>query len=337
MVKLMTGIVAGVLVLGIALGCSGENETSATESVGTTREKPMATRIAEADQAFRNRQYSEAGRMFEEIAESAEAEGNDVAFVEAAAMRARSYLIEGDAESGRPWLARAEEKADTTAAAGWSRYLGVRGRFERENGDEETATKTFLEMFEYCSAHGLYDRAVDAAHMIAITGDPSEKLEWARRGIEMAEKGNMIGWLGPLWNNLGWDYVDAGQYDDAIEALRNARDYHYMGTAEIPKLIADYSVAHVLRLKGELEESRTAMTDVFERAQELREGGNPDAVEWIGFSRWELGELAIAEGDAADGVPMMREALGELEQAGMPAWDASDWEKRNARVEELER
>jgi hypothetical protein len=33
---------------------------------------------------------------------------------------------------------------------------------------------------------------------------------------------------------------------------------------------------------------------------------------------------------------MLQKAIIELERAGMPAWDEADWERRNARIEELE-
>lgn len=310
-------------------GCSADERATADPTFGT--------RLAKADQAFRNRQYEDAGTAYESLAEDAFANGDTTAYVEACAMRARSYLILDRADEGRPWLDMAGALADTSMPLGWSRYLAARGRFERSGGDLETALGTFLEMFDFCAAHGLHERAVDAAHMLALTGDPGEKDEWSLRGIEMAEKGGMTGWLGPLWNNLGWDYVSAGRYGEARAALEKAREYHYAGTSELPKLIADYSVAHVIRLEGRLDESEAAMRAVFDRASQLSDEGFVDGMEWMGLSRWELGEIAISRGEAGFGLGMLRRALGELEQAGMPSWDAEDWERRTARVEELER
>jgi tetratricopeptide (TPR) repeat protein len=171
--------------------------------------------------------------------------------------------------------------------------------------------------------------------MIAITGDPEERYEWAQRGIEMAERGDLRGWLGALWNNLGWDYVAAERYDEAREALEKAREYHYEGEGEIPKLVADYSVAHVMRLQGNVEQAAEAMRQVFDRAVHLQNAGNAEAIEWIGFSRWELAEIAVVRGEIDVGVNLMRAALTELREAGMPDWDAADWERRQARVAEL--
>ncbi len=250
-------------------------------------------------------------------------------------MRARSFLIREEGEKGRPWLERARERANATDPLGWSRYLGVRGRFERKDDDNATATLTFREMFDFCERHELWERAVDAAHMVALTGNPEEKFEWAAKGIEMAERGEMTEWLGPLWNNLGWDYVDAERYEEARDALVKAREYHYTGKNELPKLIADYSVAHVTRLMGELDRAEEDMKAVFDWAERLHGEAHPDAAEWMGFSRWELGEVAVARGDRTAGLVLMEEGLGELETAGMPRWSADGWKEKQDRLAEL--
>jgi len=300
-----------------------------------TPEAELAQRLEDADEVFRDREYEEAGRLYEAIAEDADAAGNTSAYVEACAMRARSFLIRDRGDEGTPWLRRARERADAAEPLGWSRYLGVRGRFEWQDGDYETATLTFREMFDFCERHELWERAVDAAHMVAISGDPDEKFEWAEKGIDMAEKGGMTRWLGPLWNNLGWDYVDAGRYGEAREALVRAREYHYAGENELPKLIADYSVAHVTRLLGDLDQAETGMKTVFDWAERLSKDGNADALEWMGFSRWELGEIAAQRGDDDTAVLFMEEALGELETAGMPRWDEAGWAEKQGRLSEL--
>ncbi len=314
---------AAVLAVALSAGCAG----------GTQEEDALATRLEQADQLFKNREYEQAGVLFEEVA--TESEGSDRSvFVEAASMRARSYLIAEKKQQGRAWLGRASAAADGSDPRGWSRYLGVRGRFEWKDGDNEAATKTFREMFDYCNEKGLWERAVDAAHMIAITGDQNEKFDWSLKGIETAEKGNMEGWLGPLWNNLGWNYYDAERYEEALDALLKAREYHYRGENDLPKLIADYSVAHVTMKLGRLDEARSGMLDVLERAEALDAGGSPDAVEWMGFARWDLGEMALELGDET-GAAMLEQALGEIEKSGMPDWDPDQWKEKQDRVAEV--
>lgn len=314
---------SAIVVCSILAGCSGET---------TGR---YADRIERADGVFNSRLYAQAGQLFEEIADDADAAGDSVAFVEAAAMRARALLTVGDRDGGEQWLGRAEDRAGINEPLGWSRYLGVRGRFEWTAKDMETATATFKEMYEYCDEHGLYERAIDATHMVAITAPVEERFSWARRGVAMAEAGGLTEWLAPLWNNLGWDLVDAGRYSEGLAALEEAREYHDMGGQDLPMLIADYSVAYVHRLMGDIATAKSEMRDVFDRATELRDADNPAAAEWMGFSHWELGEIAAAEGDNAAATKLMTEALVELKGAGMPQWDPNGWQEKQWRLEEL--
>jgi hypothetical protein len=57
----------------------------------------------------------------------------------------------------------------------------------------------------------------------------------------------------------------------------------------------------------------------------------------MGFSRWDLGEMAVESGDRAAGLVMLKQAMGELEQAGMPSWDPDQWKQKQDRVAELGR
>lgn len=101
-----------------------------------------------------------------------------------------------------------------------------RGRLRRSSGDPEAALPLFEAAFETAIAIGHEFLAVDAAHMAAIAApDEDARLAWTRRGIELAEASadpEVTYWLGPLFNNLGWDSYDAGRYDAALEAFERA-------------------------------------------------------------------------------------------------------------------
>jgi len=305
---------------------------------GCSSDQPVsqfADRLAEADQVFSSRQYAQAGVLFEDIAAEADAAGDNTAYAEAASMRARTMLQLGDRHGGEVWLEQALARTSVDDPLGWSRYLGVRGRFEWTAKDSAATVATFRELFDYCEANGLYERAVDATHMMALVAPREERFEWARNGIAMAEAGELTGWLGPLWNNMGWDYVDAGDYEEGLAALEQARVYHYETGQQLSKLIADYSVAHVKRLMGDTDAAKMELQGVFAQANEMQEAGHLDAVEWMGFSRWELAEIAVAEDDNQTAAEFMNQALRELEQAGMPRWDPDDWQKKQARLAEI--
>ncbi len=312
-----------VAVAALAWGCAEE-------------ENPFAERLEKADESFNARLYEDAGLEYEAIAEDAIAAGDTTTYVEACAMRARTHLIAGRIEEGRGWLDQAGARADKTDTPAYSRYLGVRGRFEWQADQEPAkASETFREMFTYCQTREEWERAVDAAHMVALTGSPEERFEWARRGIAMADSGKLEEWLGPLWNNLGWDYLDAGHYEQGLDALEKAREYHYRHGDSLSRLIADYSVAHAKMKLGRLADAKLMMREVFDTAERMHEKGSPNGIEWMGMSRWDLGEIAVAEGETAVAIDLMTTALDELEQAGMPEWAPEDFAERQERLEEI--
>ena len=46
---------------------------------------------------------------------------------------------------------------------------------------------------------------------------------WTNRGIELAESSEAASyWLGPLLNNLGWEYFEAGEHEQALDAFERA-------------------------------------------------------------------------------------------------------------------
>lgn len=327
----MTGrhAVTGVAIIAaLLMGCTGG-------AGGGGKEDTLESMLAAAEDLFDAGQHADAAAAFEGVADEALAADEEILYVEACAMAARSHLAGGDVEMGHTWLVRAAAKASDSEPAGWSRYLSVRGRFEWKRGDLETATETFEDLFLFCEQNEFWERAVDASNMAAITGPPGEVFDWSERGIEIAERGGLTRWLGPLWNNLGWNYHDEGMYDEAYGALVKAREYHYMNERELPRLIADYSVAHVMMKQGRLDEAGVEMRKVLRWATRLNDDGDPNALEWMGFSRWDLGEMALASGEREEGAAMLAQALGELETAGMPNWDPNRWAEKVARCEEV--
>ncbi len=292
--------------------------------------------LGRGDQTFRSRKYAEATTLFEKAVKSAEAEKNGSILVEALSMAARGYLIRDLKEKGRPWLARAKALAKASDPKGWSRYLGVRGRFEWKDENLAGATKTFEDMYDYCLKHELHSRAVDAAHMVAITGSTDKQIEWGKKGIVAAEKGEMEGWLGPLWNNLGNTYQDAGRFDDAVVAFIKARHYHWKVGQEINKLIADWAVGMAYRRAGDAKKAILWIRPVLAWSERrYAEKKAPDTAGWVGFSRREMGELAALDGKTAEALAHLRKAKTFLVEADMPKWGAKGFKKLEARITEL--
>jgi len=285
--------------------------------------------LEKADSIFRSRKYVESRDIYLEVVEKAETEKDNSLLTEAWSQVARSFLIVDDKENGKKWLQKASDIASDKEPLGWSRYLGVRGRFEWQDKDLETAVKTFKEMYDFCSANKLHDRAVDATHMIAIIVPPEEQVEWAKKGIAQAEAGKSEKWLGPLWNNLGATYEDLKQYDNAVDAYLKARDYHYKYGDDMNKLIADWAVGHAYRLAGDFDNAIKWIKPVLDRSEKL------EATEFIGWSCKEIAEIEINNSNFKEALDYLIRAEKNLKAEKMPEWDPDGYKKLTEQIEEI--
>lgn len=284
-----------------------------------------------ADDTFQSRDYETALQQYSDVVEAARAEFNRSVEVEALSQMARMNLILGNRDEGESWLERAAARATETDPMGWSRYLGVKGRFEWKAGDLKTARATFDQMYEYCGANSLFGRAVDAAHMIAIVAEsPEEQIEWGRIGIEAAEAGDVESWLGPLWNNLAGTYYDLKQYDSALACYVKARDYHWRFSDETAKLFADYHIGMTHRLLGHLDEAGKWLRPVLAWAERIE---NYSA---IGQACEDLGEIDIARGNKTEGLKLLKRARDAYKKEGYDGSWPEIWEHINKRIDELE-
>jgi len=198
-----------------------------------------AALLKEGDAAFRKRRWATARPFYEQAYAEAMAAKQTTIAVEASAQVARCLLLRNKSEQGLPWLEKAKTLASEKDPVGWSRYLSVLGRYQWKDEKLAEATRTFISMYAFCLATKQFDRAVDAAHMVAITGKPEQQVVWAHKGIAAAEKGGHEGWLGPLWNNLGVTHQERGDWKSALECYRKARGYHWRLGGEVNKLAAE--------------------------------------------------------------------------------------------------
>jgi tetratricopeptide (TPR) repeat protein len=99
-----------------------------------------------------------------------------------------------------------------------------RGRLRRSAGDKKAALALFERAFATAVEAGEDWLAGDAAHMCALAAPDREGFEaWTRRGLELADSSEAAAyWAGPLLNNLGWEYFDAGEHEQALELFERA-------------------------------------------------------------------------------------------------------------------
>ncbi|MEZ6021159.1 MAG: hypothetical protein R3F17_14005 [Planctomycetota bacterium] len=99
---------------------------------------------------------------------------------EALALVARCYFLEDNLADGRSWLEQAEGLAQASEPLGWSRCRQVRGILTRAEGNTDKALEIFEGLYDFCREKGLYERALDAAHHLALLAPLDGQVVWAK-------------------------------------------------------------------------------------------------------------------------------------------------------------
>ncbi|MFT4648465.1 MAG: tetratricopeptide (TPR) repeat protein [Glaciecola sp.] len=263
--------------------------------------------LAEGAIRLSQREIRVARRAFEMAARAAEAGGDRAVHVEALALVARCYFLEDLPADGQIWLELAEKNSDREEPLGYSRCRQVRGLFERSLGNQDLALEIFEDLYKFCRQEGLFERALSAAHHLAMLAPLDGQVIWARRAIAAAQEAGNEALLAILWNNLGLTYDRMIRPMEALASYRRARWYHYRTGAEREKLIADWAVGRALRLVERDREAFLWLSDVALRA-EIRWQANPmpEQQQWRGHAHQELGEVQAQLG-------LVPEALQSLE------------------------
>lgn len=207
------------------------------------------------------------------------------------------------------------------------RQLLERGRVLNSSGEKAQAMPLFVEAMERASAAGEEFFAVDAAHMVGIAAPIEEQLRWNEKAVAIAEAATderAKGWLGSLYNNIGWTHHEAGRYESAMDAFRKALECRER-SGEVEKvLVARWCVARCLRSLGRVEEALRIQEELFE---EHSKTGSSD-----GYVNEEIAECLLALGRTADASPYFRSAYLELSK---DQWLAAESPERLERMKEL--
>jgi tetratricopeptide (TPR) repeat protein len=224
---------------------------------------------------------------------------------------ARVQGLRGDFAEGEAFLREAEPLA-TESPAAKARIDLERGRLRRSGGDAEGARPLFESAFRIALDAGEQFLAADAAHMAALV-QPEQlaRVAWAERGIDLAgrsEDPEVRYWLGPLFNNLGWEYYESGDFEPALSAFERALEVRERSPDRPGEIeIARYAVAKTLRALGRPADAVPLLQQAVAAA---RSQGSPD-----GWFHEELAESYAALGRDEDAREQARLALPLLLEA----------------------
>jgi len=236
------------------------------------------------------------------------AEASATGRAEVTAELARVYGLRGSFEDGDALLDEAHGLGGGLPAVD-ARIDLERGRLRRSSGDPEAGRPLFESAYSSALESEQHFLAADAAHMVAlVAGDRDGFVEWTQRGIELAERHESASyWRGPLLNNLGWEYYDAGEFGAALDAFERAVGARAEdeGNAQATE-IARFAVGKTLRALGRADDA----IPLLEQAVAWAEAQNaPD-----GWFHEELAEEYAAVGRAADAGAQAALAIPLLER-----------------------
>ncbi|MCB9780256.1 MAG: hypothetical protein H6742_16935 [Alphaproteobacteria bacterium] len=242
---------------------------------------------------------------------------------------ARTHGLRGDFAAGHAVLdtvqARLAEASDTAGVH--VRLPLERGRLHNSAGDKQTALGFFARARDEAGRVGDDVLWLDAVHMQGIAADPDAALAFNMEAIAFAENSDddkARGWLGPLYNNTGWTYMDRGEPDQALPLFEKGVTFRAQAGAPVPLRIAKYTVGAALRKLDRCEEALPIQRALAEEwAAEGKVGG---------YVEEELGECLLALGRAEEARPHFAAAHAELSKDG---WMVDNEADRLARLKEL--
>jgi tetratricopeptide (TPR) repeat protein len=233
-------------------------------------------------------------------------ETDDSARAEILTQLARVKGLRGDFAAGETLVEDAKTLAGESERAHVLLDLEL-GRLRRSAGDKEAALALFESAFARARSAAEHFLAADAAHMAALAAPDREGfIAWTERGIEVAEADESARyWLGPLLNNLGWEYFEAEEHDLALEAFEGGLAARERDPENIDAIaLARYAVAKTQRALGRPAEAVALAEQAVEAAVSL---GKPD-----GWYHEELAEIYAALGRDDDAAEHAAHALSLL-------------------------
>jgi tetratricopeptide (TPR) repeat protein len=307
----------GVLVFGGVLAMSGTRSEAVVE-------------IQDFDQKWDYDHPDSTEAVFRALLPAARADGDPNYLAQLLTQIARTQGLQKKFDDAHRLL----DEADSLIAKGGEgmevahvRSLLERGRTLNSSKQQDRGRAVFVSAWEQASAIGAEYHAVDAAHMLGIIEPPAEALAWNQKAIaaaEAAKSERARGWLGSLYNNVGWTLFDQGDYPGALDMFEKSRDFFVAQNKAAQTRIAKWSVARAKRSLGRYEE---ALSEQRALEAELKAIGEED-----GFVYEELGELLLQRGDADAAKDYFGRAYDLLAK---DTWFPENEPARMARMKEL--
>ncbi|MBI5368425.1 MAG: tetratricopeptide repeat protein [Planctomycetes bacterium] len=216
---------------------------------------------------------------------------------------ARSEGLQRKFDAAHATLDRVEKLLDDRPTVARIRYLLERGRAFNSAEKPAQAKPLFEKAWETARTAGVDNLACDAAHMLGIVEPGAAGVAWNLKAMAVAEASSdprVSGWLGALYNNMGWTYHDQGEYAKALELFEKGLAWREARKQPKETRIAKWTVGRALRSLGRVAEALAKQQALLE---EWKAAGEED-----GYVFEELGECLLALGRGAEARPHFAQA-----------------------------
>ena len=245
---------------------------------------------------------------FRELLPVAEKSGNASYLAQLLTQLARAQGLQRNFADAHQTLNRVEPMLTDDLPVARIRYLLERGRVFNSSCKPAEAKPFFVEAWDRAQVAGEDSLAIDAVHMLAIVATPDEALEWNKKAIALAANSaseKARGWLGSLYNNLGWAYHGKGEFAKALEVFEKDAAWFEARQKKEEWMIARWSAARTLRSLGRLDEALQRQRALLRERQEQQL--TPD-----GYVFEEIAECLQALGRTGEARPFFSQAHGLL-------------------------
>ncbi len=245
---------------------------------------------------------------FRQLLPQAEFMGNTSYYLQLLTQIARAQGLQRQFAEAHNTLDIVAPLVQNAASLALARYLLERGRVFNSSGRPEEAVLWFQRAYQSAIAQGEEYHAIDALHMLGIAAPPSERLTWNEQALTLAEKTNnpqAQHWRGALYNNIGWTYHEAGQYEQAMAMFQRA--YVFQQTTGNAKEIrvARWCVGRSLRSLNQIQEALALQQTLYAEWAASEE-------QQAGYVSEEIAECLAALGRLDESRPYFAEAFAML-------------------------
>lgn len=240
----------------------------------------------------------EVEKAFCKILPSAKALNDKSVYLQLLSQIALAQALQKQFDTAHKTLDEAEQLLTPNQSLAHVRILLERGRVFQQSEKISEARAYFEKSFELSSQYKFYYHAINAAHMIAIVAQQNdEKITWNKHALNMAESTQDTRarlWLGPLYNNLGRNYLDAKHFDKALAAFEKALEYREKENY-LPNIrFAQWAIARTLRALDRLDDALKIQKKLLQEYKTIAQSETFDMpVEMFTLTRgWVYEELA---------------------------------------------